>query len=315
MTVLIDKYIPFLGDVLAPYADVIRLAPEEFTPELVRDADALFVRTRTRCDEYLLGGSRVRFIATATIGFDHIDTVYCRAHDIYYVSCPGCNAQAVCDYIEEALRTLDYLHSGVTLGIVGVGHVGQLVSKMAVSHGMDILLNDPPLGIGIGLDELACRSDVITFHTPLTMSGAYCTYHLCDDVLLRRMRAGALVINAARGGIVDETALLYSSHPYVIDCWENEPNINTSLLSSPSCQLASYHIAGYSMQGKLKASQMCLDAFCTYFCLPILKIQNNVVPLSAELGDTASGWLTRITSALRYAPQDFELLRKQYKLR
>lgn len=315
MTILVDKYIPFLEGVLDPYADVILLAPEQFTPERVCDADALFVRTRTRCDEHLLSGSRVRFIATATIGFDHIDTAYCRAHDIHYVSCPGCNAQAVCDYIEEAIRSLDLLRDGITIGVVGVGHVGALVAHMAATHGMRVLLNDPPLNIGVSLEELVSHSDIITFHTPLSASGAYPTYHLCDDALLRCMRTGTVVINAARGGIVDETALLRSGQPYVIDCWENEPNINTQVLLSPSCQLASYHIAGYSVQGKMNASQMCLDAFCAYFHLPILKIKKKSVPLSADLGDTAPGWLTRITHQLRSAPQNFEQLRKQYKLR
>lgn len=315
MTILIDKYIPFLQGVLDPYAEVIFLTPEEFTPERVKDADALFIRTRTRCDAHLLDGSRVRFIATATIGFDHIDTDYCRSHNIHYVSCPGCNAQAVCDYIEEAIRSLQLLHSGITLGIVGVGHVGSLVAQMAESHGMQTLLNDPPRNIGVSLEYLARHSDIITFHTPLSSSGIYPTQHLCNETLLRLMQPHAVVINAARGGIVDELALLKSGHPYVIDCWEGEPNLNTDILFSPSCRLASFHIAGYSLQGKMNATQMCLDAFFAYFHLPILKIQNNFVPLSAERGDTAPGWLSRITTQLRSNPLDFEHLRKIYKLR
>lgn len=315
MTVLIDKYIPFLAGVLDPYANVTFLAPEEFTPERVKDADVLFIRTRTRCDAKLLQGSRVRFIATATIGFDHIDTAYCLSHNIHYVSCPGCNAQAVCDYMEEAIRTLGLLHSGITLGIVGVGHVGSLVTQMATSYGMNILLNDPPRGIGVSLDELARHSDIITFHTPLSSDGTHPTHHLCNQDLMQLMHPNTVVINAARGGIVDERALLNSGHPYVIDCWEGEPNLNLDVLLSPSCRLASFHVAGYSVQGKMNASQMCLNAFSEYFHLPALKIQNNFVPLSAESGDNAPGWLTRITSDLKANPHNFEQLRKQYKLR
>lgn len=315
MILLVDKYIPFLDGILEPYAHVIRLAPDEFTPERVHDADALFVRTRTRCDETLLRDSHVRFIATATIGFDHIDTTYCHEHDIHVVSCPGCNAEAVCCYIEEALRTLDLLRPDITIGVVGVGHVGSLVAQMAEAHGMQVLLNDPPRQVGISLEELACRSDVITFHTPLTPTGNFPTHHLCDDTLLRLMPEETLIINAARGGIVDEQALCRSSHPYVIDCWEDEPNLHTDVLLSPNCRLASYHIAGYSVQGKLNASQMCLDAFSKHFRTPILSIDKKVVSLHADYGDSAPGWLQRLSEQLKANPEQFEQLRKQYKLR
>ena len=334
--VIIDKGIPFLEGVFPPEIEVLHLSPEDITPESVRHADALFVRTRTQINKELLHGSNVRFVATATIGFDHIDQDYCREAGIHWVSCPGCNAQAVCDYVEEAIATYstasDSPQSGrpiggrpsysspcerPILGIVGYGHVGKLVAQMAQRRGYKVLLSDPPLGIGMSLNELVPLCDVLTFHTPLTRGGEYPTYHLCDANILRLCKPGTLIINAARGGIIDEQALLpclITSSPHrliaSIDCWENEPLLNQALLEK--VDLASFHIAGYSIQGKMNASEMCLRAFCEFFSLPILSINKKVVPLQ---GDSEPGWLKRISAQLKAAPEHFEQLRKQYKLR
>ena len=312
--VIIDKGIPFLEGVFPPEIEVLHLSPEDITPESVRYADALFVRTRTQINKELLHGSNVRFVATATIGFDHIDQDYCREAGIHWVSCPGCNAQAVCDYVEEAIAS-----SPLTIGIIGYGHVGKLVAQMAQRRGYQVLLSDPPLGIGMSLEQLAPLCDVLTFHTPLTQDGEHPTYHLCDANILRLCKPGTLIINAARGGVIDEQALLSCLSPLAssphrliasIDCWENEPNINQDLLKH--VELASFHIAGYSIQGKMNASEMCLRAFCEFFSLPILSINKKVVPLQ---GDSEPGWLKRVSDQLKAAPEHFEQLRKQYRLR
>ena len=317
--VIIDKGIPFLEGVFPPEIEVLHLSPEDITPESVRYADALFVRTRTQINKELLHGSNVRFVATATIGFDHIDQDYCREAGIHWVSCPGCNAQAVCDYVEEAISSIKSGENALTIGIVGYGHVGKLVAQMAQRRGYQVLLSDPPLGIGLPLEQLAPLCDVLTFHTPLTQDGEHPTYHLCDANILRLCKPGTLIINAARGGVIDEQALLSCLSPLAssphrliasIDCWENEPNINQDLLKH--VELASFHIAGYSIQGKMNASEMCLRAFCEFFSLPILSINKKVVPLQ---GDSEPGWLKRISDQLKAAPEHFEQLRKQYKLR
>ena len=320
--VIIDKGIPFLEGVFPPEIDVHYLSPEQITPEAVRCADALFVRTRTQINEALLHGSNIRFVATATIGFDHIDQDYCRRAGIHWVSCPGCNAQAVCDYVEEAIVSFNSSHfrgrtgGGFTIGIVGYGHVGKLVAQMAERKGYKVLLSDPPLGIGLPLEQLAPLCDVLTFHTPLTREGEYPTYHLCDANILRLCKPGTLIINAARGGVIDEQALLSRLSTFnlqlstSIDCWENEPNINQELLKH--VDLASFHIAGYSIQGKMNASEMCLRAFCEFFSLPILSINKKAVPLQ---GDSEPGWLKRISDQLKAAPEHFEQLRKAYPLR
>lgn len=320
MLLVIDKYIPFICDTIRQASaedwqqvQVLPLDAEEITPSVVRDADALFVRTRTQINAALLAQSSVRLVATATIGYDHIDQDFCRRAGIRWVSCPGCNAQAVCDYIEEALLTLQTPLKAKKIGIVGVGHVGSLVAEMAERHGMQVLLNDPPRHIGVSLDEIAQTCDIITFHTPLTRSGDYPSYHLCNEAFLRRCRPDTLIINAARGGVVDEAALLAAGQPCVIDTWENEPRLNRELLQFAS--LASFHIAGYSVQGKYNASQTCLNAFWQQFGLSPLQIDKKVVPLQQKYGDSVSGWLSRVSDALKAYPDQFEQLRKQYRLR
>ena len=312
--VVIDKGIPFLDGVFPPEIDVRFLSPEEITSDSVRHADALFVRTRTKINKELLHGSNVRFVATATIGFDHIDQDYCREAGIHWVSCPGCNAQAVCDYVEEVISSIKSDKSELTVGVIGYGHVGKLVAQMAEKRGYKVLLSDPPLGIGLSLEQLAPQCDVLTFHTPLTREGEYPTYHLCDENILRRCKPGTLIINAARGGVVDEQALIPFLSPHrliaCIDCWDGEPKLNQDLLKKVN--LASFHIAGYSIQGKMNASEMCLRAFCEFFSLPILSINKKAVPLQ---GDSEKGWLLRITEQLKANPEQFEQFRKQYKLR
>ena len=327
MKAVIDQYIPFLAEALqAQGVEVVALAPEAITHESVADAEALFVRTRTRVDGALLEGTRVRFVATATIGTDHLDIPYLEQSGIAWSSAPGCNAQAVCDYVEECLRLNDRLATErplrcptatlsdrLTLGIVGCGHVGSKVKAMAERRGMRVLVSDPPKGLHMPPEELAAEADVITFHTPLTRAGAYLTYHLCDAEFLVHCRPGTLIINAARGGVVDEEALLHSGLPCAIDTWEGEPDINRALLRQ--AWLASYHIAGYSLEGKINASQQVLDAFCRFFQRKACIIDKKAVTLHARSGDSAPGWLQRITEELKAQPDGFERLRKAYVLR
>ena len=301
---------------MEPFAQVAYLSPEAITAASVRDAQALIVRTRTRINKELLAGSDVRFVATATIGYDHIDVAYCREAGITWVSCPGCNAQAVCDYVEEAICSMKSGEKALTVGVVGFGHVGKLVAAMAEKNGWRVLVSDPPLGIGLSLKEMVPQCDVVTFHTPLTMAGEYPTYHMCNAEVLGLCKENMLLINAARGGVVEEQALLDklrggNGHvKAVIDCWENEPQINHPLLQE--VDLATFHIAGYSIEGKMRASEMCLRAFCEFFSLPILSINKKAVPLQ---GDSENGWILRLTEQLKTNPASFEQLRKQYKLR
>lgn len=321
MSIVIDQYIPFIVEVVRnewPNVDICPMKPEEIDNKAVRKADILIVRTRTKVNESLLAGSNVKMVCTATIGYDHIDTAYCEAQGIRWVACPGCNAQAVCDYIEEAIEesighwSLGIGHSIPTIGIVGVGHVGSKVAQMAERKGYKVLLNDPPKRIGVSLDFIAQKCDIITFHVPLDIA----THHLCDEAFLAKCKPDAFIINAARGGVVDEQALLRSGHPYILDTWENEPVINRKVLQNAF--LASMHIAGYSLEGKRNASQMCLNGIAETFFLPKINILQSSItnhPSPITRGDSSPGWLKRISDLLKTHPEQFESLRKNYPLR
>lgn len=317
MKVIVDSHIPYLRGSLEPFADVVYLEPGEINSAAVRDADCVIVRTRTRCDAGLLEGSRVRLILTATIGFDHIDTDYCREKGIEWHNCPGCNAQGVCDYVESALLSLGLLDWKRTIGIVGVGHVGSLVEKMAKRHGWDVVLCDPPRAeheqeseegnLFTSIDAVAAVADVITFHTPLTKEGDYPTLHLCDEALLKECKPEALIINSARGGIVDEEALMRSGRPCVIDCWEGEPRLREEALTY--ARLGTMHIAGYTRLGKYRATEMCLAHFNRFFGTDARMLVKNTFPESRTFDIEA------ISRELKARPADFETLREAYELR
>ena len=225
-TIVIDNKIPFIQGILEPYADIRYLSPQEITHDAVHDADMLIIRTRTRCNADLLEGSRCRFIGTATIGFDHIDTEYCRRHAIEWVNAPGCNAASVAQYITASLlrhaekQAIDLRTK--CIGIVGVGHVGRQVEIHCRRLGMQVLLNDPPRaekegkGEFVSLEEIADRCDYISFHTPLIKEGSYATYHLADQVFFDRLQRCPVILNAARGGVVDEQALLEAYRNHIV---------------------------------------------------------------------------------------------------
>lgn len=325
MKILIERNIPFAEGLLEPYAEVAYLKADEFTPESVKDADALMVRTRTRCDRALLEGSRVKMVATATIGTDHIDLPWCAANGIAVANAPGCNAPAVGQYVLSAISALTGgCPAGRTLGIVGVGHVGSIVERWARQAGMKVMLCDPPRQTAEGgdcwstLDEIATEADIITFHTPYDST----TRHMVDDAFIDSLEKSPVIINAARGGIVDTPALVRGLRrgavtDVVIDCWENEPKISQTLLDRSF--IATPHIAGYSYEGKVRATRMAVDAICSLFGLPHIDMPQQVPPGAAELMDlatiAASYSPAADTVALKRDPAAFELLRNHYDLR
>lgn len=314
MKVVVDRNIPYVKGFLEPWFDVQYIDQTDFTPEVVRDADALLIRTRTRCNETLLRGSRVQFIATATIGFDQIDADYCAKNGIAWTNSPGCNAQGVCDYVESALERFDGRRSKVEgqkiLGVVGVGHVGRLVAEMAKRRGYNVLLCDPPRAEKEGpagfvsLEEIEAKCDIITFHVPLTREGKHPTWHM---ETCTHLKPNTLLINAARGGVIDEQALLKAGNPFVIDTWENEPYASKTLIEH--ALLATYHIAGYTRRGKYNASQMVVDALFEHFGLP-----RQVLPGKPE--DAPHIWdIDAVSNQLKAHPENFETLRETYQLR
>lgn len=324
LNIVVEANIPFIKGALEPYGNVTYLSAEEFTPESVADADAMFVRTRTRCDAALLGSSRCGFIATATIGTDHIDLPWCAARDIDVANAPGCNAPAVAQYVFSSLAAvLGSKLEGRTIGIIGVGNVGSIVDRWAPQLGMRVMRNDPPRQLAEGgrdwhtLEEIATGADIITFHTPLDFT----TRHIVNDAFIGSLRRSPVLINAARGGITDTQALVNGlrsgkvSHA-IIDCWEGEPAISADLLSL--ADIATPHIAGYNHEGKLRATRMALDAFSHHFGLPLIPMIEVVPAGAAETvtleAITSSYDPSADTRALKASPSSFEELRNHYPI-
>ena len=289
-TILIDKDIPFIQGILEPFANVEYLVAADFMPEKVRKADALVIRTRTKCNEALLGQSNVKLIVSATIGFDHIDVDFCERNGIEWHNTPGCNARSVAQYVTSVLAFLEQKEKcdlrGKTLGIVGVGNVGREVEKVARFFGMEVLRNDPPrasLENGeqfVSLQTIASEADIITFHSPLTTDGVFPTRYLANADFFAQLTKRPYIINTARGGIVCEKALRssFEEHQiagFVLDCWENEPNVDRFLLDNAI--LATPHIAGYSADGKMNSTEQSVRLVSRFFDFGINDFQLKVL--------------------------------------
>ncbi|MBQ9137232.1 MAG: 4-phosphoerythronate dehydrogenase [Alistipes sp.] len=272
MKVVIDGAIPFISGILEPFAEVVYADGGSFTPELVADADALIIRTRTRCNGALLDGSRVQFIATATIGFDHIDMEYCHAHNITVTTAAGCNARGVLQWVAAVLVELSRREGFVpqqrTLGIVGVGNVGSLVKQYAQMWGFKTVCCDPPRQMRENLDfvslqELLPQVDIVTLHTPLDST----TRGMINPQTVALLHTGATIINASRGEVAQTEALLREDIACAIDVWEGEPDIDERLVTKAFATTP--HIAGYSLQGKANATAMAVHALANHFNLPL----------------------------------------------
>ncbi len=271
MKIVIDDKIPFITGVFEPYAEVLYREGGRITPEDVRDADALVIRTRTRCDAVLLAGSRVRMIATATIGFDHIDKEYCAERNIEVATSAGCNAGGVAQWVMAVLGEM-LPNPEIVLGIVGLGNVGRRVARIASQMGMHVIANDPPLADAgttglVDLPELLRQSDAVTVHVPLNREGKYRTENLIDERFLARMKPGACLLNSSRGEVMDEKALLRKlktgAFRAALDVWRQEPEIDRELLGAVA--LATPHVAGYSRQGKANGSALAVRAVAARF--------------------------------------------------
>lgn len=327
MKVVIDNAIPYIKGVLEPYAEVLYREGVGFTPEDVRDADALIIRTRTRCSAELLDSSRVKLIATATIGFDHIDLDYCREKGIEVVTAAGCNAAGVLQWVAAALAMLSkrdgWQPQQRTLGIVGVGNVGSLVERYARKWGFSVLRCDPPRKEREGgdfrdLEEVVSGADIITFHTPLDAT----THHLINQRIISLMRPDAVIINASRGEVADTGALLAAPQTLLLDVWEHEPNINKNLLKK--VLVATPHIAGYSAQGKANASAAAVRAVAKHFALPLTewypeqvkRVERKEIDWQS-MCDTITSYcdLASESARLKSGAEDFESLRNNYDYR
>ena len=346
MKIVCDSHIPFLKGVLEPYADVAYLPGNAITRDDICDADALVIRTRTRCDSKILEGTNVRFIATATIGYDHIDTAWCESHGIAWTNAPGCNSGSVRQYIASLLISMshdfDFSIKEKTLGVIGVGNVGSKVAQIAALLGFHILLCDPPRARREGpggfcdLETLISQSDIITCHVPLTLEGRDSTYHMFDAARFKSMRPDQILINSSRGEVVDGNALkdaLKNSEIKAasLDVWENEPDIDRELMEL--LYTATPHIAGYSLDGKANGTMMAVNTLGKYFDLPCQNWEVDDIPAPrqpVEFTIDATGKTPRqvIEEAILYTydvkqdderlrlhPQTFEQQRSEYPVR
>lgn len=344
MLIIADDKIPFLKGVFEPFAEVVYLPGKQINNDVVKKADALLVRTRTKCTDSLLEGSNVKFIGTATIGFDHIDTHYCERKNIVWTNAPGCNSASVKQYITAALLKLsrDYQIdlSTKTIGIIGVGNVGSKVEEVAGMLGMKVLLNDPPRArkegddAFISLGKLLVESDIVTVHVPLNIVGDDCTYHLFDGKTFKKMKKGAWFINCSRGEVVDSSSLKRVSDSKlggtILDVWENEPDIDLDLMAKAF--IATPHIAGYSTDGKANGTAKIVNALSANFNLPLKKwYPSNVPPPENQdifidcKGKSDADVLSEAVFhtynieeddiKLRFSPSDFEKQRGDYPLR
>jgi len=277
MKIIADANIPFVEECFSSIGEVTTISGREMTPWNVADADILLVRSITSVGVDLLAGSKVRFVGTATIGFDHIDLGFLEGNNIGFASAPGSNANSAAEYVIAGLLDIAQKYAldleGRSIGIIGVGNVGSRVAKKCAVMGMNVYLNDPPLQRQTGdakylpLEKLY-DCDFITFHTPLTFEGRDKTHHLADEKFFKSLKHRCVFVNASRGGVVDSNALQSAIksgrlRAVALDVWENEPDIDIELLKM--VDLGTPHIAGYSLDGKIAGMIMIYKAACEYF--------------------------------------------------
>ena len=343
MKILADKHIPYLQGVAEQFGEVTYLPGDQFTKETVKENEVLIVRTVTRFDESILKDSNVKLICSATIGYDHIDTAYCRANNISWRTAPGCNAGSVEQYVTASLILMadkrNFELKDKTIGIVGVGNVGKKVARACELLGMKVLLNDPPReeaeqsNAFVDIATIQREADFITFHTPLIKEGKHATYHLVDGNFLQGLVKKPIIINSSRGSVVDNSALKRALRNdnisgAIIDTWEKEPHIDRKLLEL--VDIGTPHIAGYSADGKWNATKMTLYTINDLSGLqkypvqliPIHEPKNNVIDVSLysvkdQLGQAILKTYNPLNDSLllKEDPSKFYHFRSHYPLR
>lgn len=325
MNLIIDTNIAFAEEAFSNLGNTRLVDGRTLTSKDVKDADILIVRSITNVNEELLKNSKVKFVGTATIGIDHIDLDYLKNQNITFVDAKGCNADSVAEYVFTALLKIasekNIALSEKTIGVVGIGNIGSRVVRLAESLSMKVLKNDPPLerkSIGknyVPLNEIL-KADIITIHVPLSFEGIDRTFHLLNESNLKEIKSGAIIINTSRGAVIDNPALLTESinkeFELILDVWEDEPAVNTNLLNKT--RIATPHIAGYSLEGKVNGTKMIYDALCKFLNIKstwqpdLPKIQNKEMRLPD--GKTDEEKLYKLFSSIYDIEKDDELMRK-----
>lgn len=278
MKIVADENIPLLGAFFSDMCqELVTLPGREMTSEQIKDADILLVRSITQVNQALIEGSQVKFVGTCTIGTDHLETAYLAQQNIQYANAPGCNAKSVVDYVLSCLLVLQERKQkkwqNFSVGIVGVGSVGGMLHDTLKALGMKVVAYDPNVAEFSAPEnkDLVWQQDIVTLHTPITKQGEHATYHLVDQARLESMQSNACLINSCRGAVVDNLALLahlqcQPNFNAILDVYEQEPSPSDELLKA--CLLATPHIAGYSLDGKLGGTAMIYEALCEAMALP-----------------------------------------------
>ncbi len=347
LNIVADENIPALARLFGHLGQIYTLPGRTIQNSDLQQADLLLVRSVTRVDQQLLENTPVRFVGTATIGTDHIDTDWLKAHQIGFSSAPGCNADAVAEYVISNLLLVaaeqGFKLTERVVGIVGVGNVGRRLQQRLAQLGVKLLLNDPPRAETgddgfIDLAALLEQADIICLHTPLTTRGSHPSYHLLNQQNLPLLKPGAVLLNAGRGPVIDNAALLAwhqqrSDVTLLLDVWEDEPVVDSHL--AQRVRIGTPHIAGYSLDGKIRGTWMLYRAFCLQQGLtPEIELADCLADAgpAPEIVLSGSETLTDVVHAIyqpeadfqRFMasladadrqPQAFDLLRKNYPVR
>ncbi len=350
LKIIADENIPHVKQAFAALGEVTSLPGRSLQNADLQNCDCLLVRSVTRVNEQLLDHTPVKFVASATIGTDHVDLDYLQQRDIGFANAPGCNAESASEYMVNALFELSQKKGfdpfKLTAGIIGHGNVGSRLKQKLDSLGINTLVNDPPLEDAgddrvnyVSLQSIIDECDFISLHVPFTREGAYPTYHMFDQALLDQLHKATILFNAARGPVIDNQALselLKRRRDLTIflDTWENEPAIDHILLQQ--VDLATPHIAGYSYEGKLRGTQMILHAACKHFAVEAEWNMQEFIPpkqsISVNVNTAEAFWpalfaqhyrvfddhqrmLELAGFSLEQSATEFDLLRKHYPLR
>ncbi len=350
--IVADEKIPFVKAAFSHIGDLTLLPGRSISKEHLKNADLLLTRSVTQINRYLLETSRVKMVASATIGTDHVDLEYLNSHDIQFAFAAGGNAKSVAEYVMAAILEFAVKQgkrlSNLSLGIVGIGNIGRLVARMAEGLGITVLKNDPPLAEKTNeryffpLTEIA-KCDIVTIHVPIIKSGSYKTNHLFDQELMSKLQPGSLLINTSRGAVVANLALKEALtnkniSAAILDVWENEPNIDIELLNQVF--IATPHIAGYSLDGKTNCTEIIYRKVCEYFGftpkwkpqdsllepdnaqleyndlnLPDLEFLHKIVKNTYDIKKDDSRMRSRLIESGRNVAAEFDRLRNDYPIR
>ncbi|MDB9958395.1 4-phosphoerythronate dehydrogenase [Oceanospirillaceae bacterium] len=342
INLVVDENILLLDELFGDLASITRVDGRSITKEQVANADALVLRSTAKVTAKLLAGSKVQFVGTCTIGVDHLDTNYMDANDIIWRNAPGCNAAGVGDYViaclNHAWQTLDIDPRQQTIGIVGAGNVGGRLAQRLINAGFDLLQCDPLRADAgqegyVALDELLSRCQIICLHAPLTKAGEHATENLLHEARIKSLCKGTVLISAGRGEVVDQAALLMRQQEFndlhlFMDVWHQEPHIDRGLFDY--CHCVTPHIAGHSLEGKMRGTYMIYEDLCKHFSLPIKHSLDDLIPKPALEEIVLNSNLTTKECLLAACDSvyplmeddarmrktsDFDLLRKTYPVR